>query len=192
LEFDDRMTTEARLKIQHVDDFRLDRVVPSSPSIQIVDSREVENGVELQIRVSGISKEQPAEGDALQVFVEGDSTQPALLIPIRSRRSSAIGYVPQRLDFPQFDAEPVHGSKIQRVVAVVIPPDRLAQDAHVKILVPWARIVTETSEGSILRLEVEFDCRDMPDEFHQAILSAQLSDQQANQELFANGYRAKM
>jgi hypothetical protein len=79
-----------------------------------------------------------------------------------------------------------------RVLAVVVPPERPAQDADVDLLVPWARIVTERSKGSILRLEVEFDQREMPNEFHQAILAARLPDEPTNRKLFANGYRISM
>lgn len=190
LELGPSMMAEARLRIQHTDDVQLGRLVPTLPSIQIVGSRKLESGIELQIRVTKELENQQAEKEgALQIFAEGNSTHPILLIPIRARRFPQVGYVPQKLEFPRFGGEPAVGDRIRRVVAVVVPPDRSAHELKRTVLVPWMSIEAEKSEGSILRLELEFDRREMPDEFHEAVLSTRLPDQQVNQQFIAVGYR---
>jgi hypothetical protein len=70
-----------------------------------------------------------------------------------------------------------------------VPPTQSAADAQLSVLVPWAKITDKKIDGSIARLELEFDCSKMPAEFQLPVLATILSKPLSNRELIASGYR---
>jgi uncharacterized protein DUF1573 len=183
-------TAEAELQLHHVADFKLGRVAAQSANVQIVESQETADGQRLRIRIEANSATDVAS-TSLNVFSQDHTDAPVLAIPIRWRPQAVVGYVPQRLDLRQFDREASDGDRFRRVVAVVVPRERRAEEVEVKSLAPWVHVAKQDCDGSVLRLEVEFARDEMPTEFQQPILSARLADQPVGDELFAAGYRGQ-
>jgi hypothetical protein len=190
LTLNDDLASEAELVLNHAEDFQIDRLIPSSENIQVETINRNENRIRIRIRVAGDKERASQAGDAsLYVFRKGNHSSPALTIPIKWSSLPKIGYLPHALDLPQFESEGA-GRSIRRTVAILVPPERLAEDASLDVLVPWARIVQKTSDGSTMRIELEFDTATMPATFNTPILSVHLSDQSISRRLIARGYRS--
>lgn len=181
---------EAELNLRHVKDVRIGRLVPTSSDIEVRDLRARDDETKLSVRIKADDRRMRRVGnELLQVYLDGKPSRPILEVPIRWSPPTKIGYVPPRLDLPKFGEEIGTEGKIRRVLALVVPPDRSADDARLEVLVPWVRIAERSSEGSVLRLELEFFGDQMPAKFQQPILSASLPGEPTNQKLFVSGDR---
>ena len=182
--------TEAEIQIHHETGFKLGRVAAQAAALQIVDSQELSDGRRLRIRIDA---DRPSDtgSSTIDVFSADQDEMPALSVPIHWGPQAVIGFVPQRLDLRQFDLEEPSINHLCRVVALVVPPERRADEIELKTLAPWVSVVKRDCAGSVLRLEIEFARDEMPAEFQQPILSARLTDQPVGDEFVAAGYRSQ-
>lgn len=182
-------TEAAEIRLRSAKGFHIDRAVPSSSSlIEVLDSTRQDGELEIRVRLNVQSSDLPLAGDSsLDVFLDSDQDRPSLRVPIRWAPIPKIGFVPNKIELPAFGKESGEGGRIRRVLAIVVPPNRSAEETQLEVLVPWAQIAQKSIVGSALRLDIEFSTAIMPSEFSQAILATHFPGESVPEKLVASG-----
>jgi Protein of unknown function (DUF1573) len=184
-------TAESLLKVFHLPNVAVDHFTSSSTAIQIADTQVDESSTELRIKVLPDSHSNVESGwGTIEAYGRTDPDRPLATIPVRWRLPPKIGYVPPRLELPQYGIESDNHQPLRRALAIVLPADQPSEQARIVALVPWVRVIERDVRGSALRVELEFDQTQMPEEFSQAIISTDIGEEHVEEKLLAAGYRS--
>jgi hypothetical protein len=182
---------QADLMLRFTEGFKLGDLAASSPHIKFAVQEKNDRGLKLHVHIRVDAQSSMASGNSsVQIYEQGMPARPVLTVPIRWRQAPQIAYIPSRLELPRYGQESAAEGGLRRVLAIVVPPDQSADDAQFTVLVPWVRVARQSKEGSVLRLELEFNGEQMPAHFEQSILSGWLVNDPVRRTLPAIGYRS--
>lgn len=181
---------EAVVIIWHGTAVEIGEVTCSDAMLQIVDSREIEGGRRIKVRVAQPS---PAEGDdprqySLQVSVKNPTpTSPQRIeIPVRCASNPLVSFVPAQIELEAY--RPVRlGDAVLKTTALAVSPTENAGELHVESIVPWASVTSEVVAKSTLKLEMSFDIQRMPQSVHEPVVQITLPDHRGSAKLAAVG-----